>query len=192
MELASLVCRFLLAFVFIAASIPKLAARAEFARAVENYRLLPRALIAPVARWLPRLELAAGLALLLGVAIAPVSLLVGAMLLVFASAVAWNLLRGRRIDCGCVGTAVPRRISWPLVTRDLVLVGLALTVALRPPHTLTLVASWPVHAVGTASSTDALALLLTSALVVVGEAVVVDALRTRAARRRLERGEIYA
>jgi uncharacterized membrane protein YphA (DoxX/SURF4 family) len=192
MELASLTFRFLLAFVFISASIPKLAARAEFARAMENYGILPRRLVAPVARWLPRLELAVGLALLLGVATGPVALLVAAMLLLFAAGVAWNLVRGRRIDCGCAGIAVPRTISWPLVVRDFALVGVALTLALAPPDTLALVAWWPSHAGGTASSADAVALLLMSALVVVGEALVVDGWRTRAARRRFERGETYA
>jgi uncharacterized membrane protein YphA (DoxX/SURF4 family) len=185
-ELAALGFRFVLAFVLILASIPKLAGRKEFAQAVDNYGLLPRTLVSPVARWLPWLELCAGSALLVGVFVGPVALLVAAMLLVFAGAVGWNLVHGRRIECGCAGTAAPREISWGLVVRDLVLAGLALFLAAAPPTTLAVSIGWPVEAGGTTSSSDAVAVLLVSALVVLGEALVLDARRTVVAIRRFD------
>jgi hypothetical protein len=55
-DAAALVFRFGLAFLFLAAAVPKLLAPHEFERAVANYRLLPVSLVRPIAAWLPRLE----------------------------------------------------------------------------------------------------------------------------------------
>jgi hypothetical protein len=192
MELASLFFRFLLAFVFIAASIPKLAAHEEFAGAVANYRLLPHVLVDPVARWLPRVELAVGVALIVGVALAPIALFAAATLLVFSAAVAWNLLHGRRIECGCAGTSVPREISWRLVARDVALTAFAVALAIAPPDTLALPHPWPLGAGGEASNLDGMAVFLISALVVLGETLIVDAVRTRKALDAFVRAELIS
>jgi uncharacterized membrane protein YphA (DoxX/SURF4 family) len=184
-EFAALGSRFLLAFVLILASIPKLASREEFAQAVANYRLLPRFLVSPVSRWLPRLELAAGVALLAGTAVGPASVLVAVMLLLFAAAVAWNLLQGRKIECGCAGSAVPREISWQLVIRDVVLAAVALFVAFAWFEGVAVAFPWSSDA-GGAGAADVIAVVFVAALVVVGESVLVGALRARAALRAFE------
>ncbi len=68
-----------------------------FAAAVDNYRLLPDAMVTPVA-WLA----------------------------VVTSAVAINLLRGNTaIDCGCGGLS-SQPLAWSLVARNVVLMGIAL------------------------------------------------------------------
>lgn len=93
---------------------------------VANYRLLPEPLVAPVARALPALELALGVALLAGgqrFAALPAILLLWA----FAAAMAINLRRGRgHIDCGCGQSHLRQMLSWPLVWRNLVLSAIAL------------------------------------------------------------------
>jgi uncharacterized membrane protein YphA (DoxX/SURF4 family) len=137
-ELAALASRFALAAVFLGAGLAKLVRPAEFAGAVDAYRLVPAALVRPLATWLPRLEVAAAALLALGVASRPAALAALALLLGFAAAIAVNLLRGRTIDCGCLGTAAPRRIGWPLVARNLVLAGMALLVAAAAPRVLAL------------------------------------------------------
>ena len=72
-DAAALGLRFVLAFVFLVAAIPKLFGRAAFERAVANYALVPSLLVAIVAAWLPRLELGLAFALFLGVAVVPVA-----------------------------------------------------------------------------------------------------------------------
>jgi len=93
---------------------------------VGNYRLLPDALVAPVAGLLPWGEIAVGLALLL----TPVVPLIGragamaggVLLLLFGWAMAVNLRRGRGyIDCGCGHAELRQPLSWLLVARNLVL-----------------------------------------------------------------------
>jgi hypothetical protein len=111
----------------------------EFAGVVHNYRILPEALVRPVAYGLPAVEGAIALGLL----IEPTRTLAagGAVILplVFSLAIAVNLLRGRvEIDCGCFASALKQRISWSLVARNAVLGGLALLVLTSPPAARTL------------------------------------------------------
>lgn len=124
-EFAALTGRYGLAFVLLGASVPKLLARADFRAALANYRILPDRLVAPVAQWLPRIELAAAAALFAGVYVTAVALAVATLLLVFAVAVGVNLVRGRQIDCGCSGFTAQRTISWPAVARNVALAGVA-------------------------------------------------------------------
>lgn len=91
-DAAALAFRFGLAFVFLTAAIPKLSASRDFERAVRNYALLPRVVVRPVARWLPRIELLCAVALLLGVAVPVIATAAAVMLTTFASGVAVNLL----------------------------------------------------------------------------------------------------
>lgn len=160
-DAAALIFRFVLAFAFLHAAIPKLVVPRDFERAVENYRLLPPALVHPVAAWLPRVELTCAVALLAGFALAPVAWLVAILLLIFAGAIGLNLARGRVIDCGCFNSTVPRRIGWRLVTGDLVLAGLAVAVALASPGVLTVAHAAP----STLESGDAIGLVVVAAVV---------------------------
>lgn len=183
-EAAAVGFRFVLAFVFLHASVSKLLAPAHFARAVRNYRLLPARLNEPVATWLPRLELALALALLLGIAAAAGAALAAAMLLLFAGAVAINLARGREIDCGCLTTPSPRRIGWGLVASDLGLAVMAGAVAVVDPDVVALL---PL-ATATSSSLSAetgLALATVAALLVLSYLVVSSWLNLRSAIRAL-------
>lgn len=111
--------------VFLLGALAKLRDMTVFRYAVENYRLLPAALVAPFAWAFALAELAAGAALVLAPAqpLAPFS--AASVLAVATGAVAVSLLRGLdRIECGCGGSG--QRISWGLVARN---AGLAIVVA---------------------------------------------------------------
>lgn len=180
MALESTGFRFLLGFVFFLASVPKLAAPTDFALAVENYRLVPARTARIVARLLPPAELLCALSLLSGTAASAMALAAALMLAAFALAVSTNLLRGRAIDCGCAGTASPRRIGWTLVARDMTLAALALVVFVAPsgPNLWRLP-----HGIISESVNDgdAVALALSAAIAAIVEGLVVDLLRLRAA-----------
>ena len=122
-----------LAAIFGAAAVTKLRALDAFGGVVENYRLLPRGLVRPVALALPPVELAAALGLLVPATRPVAAAVVISLLLVFAAAMAVNLARGRRdIDCGCFVGLLRQRIGWALVARNLLLAaacGLPLVVA---------------------------------------------------------------
>lgn len=103
-----------------------------FGDAVENYRLLPAAVVPVFARALPLPEALAG-ALLLPLATRALgALLALALLLMFTAAIAINVARGRdRIDCGCGGSEYTP-LGPGLILRNLALM-LPAVVALAPP-----------------------------------------------------------
>lgn len=163
--------RFALGLVFVTAGVSKIGRVEEAAAAVRRYELLPERLAALVGRGLPWLELSGGLLLVGGVALQVVSLLAAVLLVVFAAAIGWNLLRGRRIDCGCGAVGLDQQISWPMVVRNVVLAVGAVGVAFGasgPPLV-------PGAAVGVVAVGEAVGVLLVVSLGVVATRLTVEA-----------------
>ncbi len=123
--------RLALALLLLRAAVHKLRDVAAFRAAVAAYALLPRAGVGPVAVVLIAVELALGAALLRGGIVTLPGALGAAMLVaVYTTAIAVNLLRGRRhIDCGCTGAAGRQRLSGHLVLRNGGIVFAALALA---------------------------------------------------------------
>lgn len=100
----SLGARLILGAVFIYASMDKIAHPAAFAEAVYNYQILPDALIHLTAIILPWLELILGVLLILGIWLPGSVLLSNLLLVIFLSALVFNLARGLDVQCGCFST----------------------------------------------------------------------------------------
>jgi putative oxidoreductase len=90
-----------LGLIFVVAALPKIVDPPSFAHFIYNYKLVPWALINPMALIMPWIELFCGLALVLGIWKGPARTLIGALLVMFIAAIAINLARGNAIDCGC-------------------------------------------------------------------------------------------
>ena len=120
-----------MACIFLLGAIAKLVDVPLFTALMENYGLLPRWLLKPVAWLLPMLEGLAGVLLLpTATRLAGASLAL-ALLAIVSGAVAINLVRGqRRIDCGCGGDSL--ELSEGLLARNAIL-GLLLLVAMQTP-----------------------------------------------------------
>jgi hypothetical protein len=117
-----------LALILFAAAWHKLSEPEVFAGALQAYELLPAGAVMAVARVLPWIEVGVGVALLIPATRDPALLGFTALILLYAGAMAVNLLRGRQqIDCGCGGEVHP--LSWMLVVRNGVLAAAALAVA---------------------------------------------------------------
>jgi len=131
---AVIAIRIAIALVFLFAAIGKARHLAIFGGVVANYRLLPPALVLPVAYILPPAEAAIGLALLTG-RMTPWAEAAAAFLLgSFAVAIGINLLRGRRhIDCGCFQGTLKQTLRWSLVVRNAVMVVLLVGAAIAAP-----------------------------------------------------------
>ena len=123
--------------VFLVAGIDKLRHRALLPGVIANYRLLPAALVPPAAWLLPIVELLVAVALLTGSRLlAPAVAIL--LLLVFAAAMAINILRGRRnIDCGCGHAGLRQTLGWPMVARNLAMAA-ALSIRILLPAPLAL------------------------------------------------------
>jgi uncharacterized membrane protein YphA (DoxX/SURF4 family) len=134
--------RLLLGGVFVVAGVLKLPDPAAAVRAVRAYQLLPESLVGPVAFGLPVIEIAVGLALLLGVFVRTASIASAVLLAVFIGAVGSAWARGLQIDCGCFGNGgqvAAGETSYPLeVLRDVGLLLVALALARWPASRLAL------------------------------------------------------
>lgn len=129
---AGLAVRLALAVLFASAALHKVRDWSEYRSAVAGYRLLPAALVVPVAFALAAAEcvLAAGLTMP-GTAGRVAAAGAAGLLTVYAAAVGANLARGRRaIDCGCGGPAGRQPLHGGLVARNAVAAAAALAAAL--------------------------------------------------------------
>jgi len=118
-----------LAGVLIAAALPKISNPDKFALAVYQYQLLPALLVNPVAIYLPWLEVSCAAALVvLPFARRGALLLVAGMLVAFTLAIAFVVIKGQAIPCGCFGDDSPPAGWWSLARNCglLVLTALAL------------------------------------------------------------------
>jgi uncharacterized membrane protein YphA (DoxX/SURF4 family) len=99
----SLIARLILGGVLIAAGALKAGNPAHAAMAVRAYQILPVTLANVLGYALPWVEMGAGLALVIGVAVKVAAILGGGLMLIFIIAIAQAWARGLSIDCGCFG-----------------------------------------------------------------------------------------
>jgi uncharacterized membrane protein YphA (DoxX/SURF4 family) len=115
-----MICAVVLGAIFARSAVPKLRQPDHFVLAVYEYRVVPPPLAYAYARVLPSAEIVAAVLLLSGMATRVAALLSIGMLMSFLAAILANLLRGRKVDCNCFGSA-GRKIGWGLVMEDLFL-----------------------------------------------------------------------
>jgi hypothetical protein len=120
-----------LGMVLVASAVPKLRHPRGFVLTVLLYRVLPPRLGEPMGWLIPPLELLTALLLLSGAAVRLSAGVASGLLASFMVAVGINVARHRNLDCGCFGGALRRRVGWPLLVVDAMLLGaaIALTVA---------------------------------------------------------------
>ena len=142
-----LVLRLLLGAFFVYASLDKIASPAGFARIIYQWQVagpVPSNLVAVTMPWV---ELVAGLLLIVGVWRREAALVIALLLVVFLAAAASVLARGIDVvNCGCftvakeaVDSAWPpawtKGVGWFLVSRNLLMLGVALALAFVKPVT---------------------------------------------------------
>lgn len=127
-----LLIRFALGTMFLAAGASKLSDLGEFADAIKLYRIIPGATAGAVAKGISVTEVVLGTVLIVGLGIPYASVVGSALLVVFALAMAVNLIRGRRIPCGCKRESEPIQIKH--ILRNVLAVAALLLLATLPTH----------------------------------------------------------
>jgi len=127
-------------YLFLVSGVQKTQDNLRFQGLVTNYKVLPETLSPWVARALPVLEMACGIALLVpgiqNIALAGVLML----LLAYTFGIGLNIYRGRtHIDCGCGAASKPQRLNKGLLLRNSLLV---LVVLVALPIESTLAIAW--------------------------------------------------
>lgn len=140
--MARLAFRLVLGAVFVYASLDKIQHPAAFARAVSFYHLAPTSIVNVFALLLPWAELVTGVALIVGVAARGSSLLIAGMLVMFAVALVWAIVKGIDISCGCFSTGAEggegHKVGYDLLVRDLLMLVATLPIIARGAGALAL------------------------------------------------------
>ncbi|MFP4522590.1 MAG: MauE/DoxX family redox-associated membrane protein, partial [Fibrobacterota bacterium] len=112
--------RIYLGFVFIEASIHKIADPHSFALDIASYGILPLYLVNLQAIILPWLELFSGSMFIIGFRVRANALLIAGMMVMFMTALGIALFKGLDMSCGCFASAeAEASISWLTMLRDL-------------------------------------------------------------------------
>src|SRR6478672_1126378 len=102
----TLISRLVLGFIFLLSGLTKLGIPNTFAVSIQSYEMpLPAALVQLMAVALPPIELAIGLLLLAGLWTRISAIIAGALMLVFIVAMIQAMFRGLSPDCGCFAGA---------------------------------------------------------------------------------------
>lgn len=121
--------------VFIYSGVVKLADTNGFVRVISQFEFVPEQLLAPVALWLPVIELLAGAGLLFEI---PGALtVIFGLLLMFVAVLSYGILNDLDIECGCfsVEEVAARSSVIHAFYRDLAMIGVCLYLYLyRPRH----------------------------------------------------------
>ncbi len=127
-SLAILISRMTLGFIFIVASIEKIALPDIFAANIDAYGIMPFSMVNIFAIILPWIELLSGVYLMAGVRLRSASIVISAMLVVFMIAIFIAMAKGLTIDCGCFGSGQSTPVGWPKIIEDagMLLLGLHL------------------------------------------------------------------
>jgi putative oxidoreductase len=124
----SLVFRIVLGAVFIYAGIVKINDPHAFKYAIGNYEFFPPALEAPIAIWLPWVELIAGVCLIVGWWAGGSALIVAVLSVAFGLLTGMAILRGLDISCGCFSLGGEQEaVQWTHIAEN----GLLFTMALQ-------------------------------------------------------------
>ena len=134
--------RLVLGTVLLVAGVLKAVDPAGTVQAVRAYQLLPAGVDTLVGWGQPFVEIALGLLLVAGIAIRPVALATGLLLIILIAAVISVAARGLRIDCGCFGGGGPvppgQTAYGREILRDVGLLMLAIWLVVQPRSRLAL------------------------------------------------------
>jgi putative oxidoreductase len=116
------ILRLLAGGIFVVAGVLKVLDPAHFAADIDHFRLLKYFAVAPLALYLPWLEIICGLAVFVNTWRRSALVLLLALTIVFIAAITSAWMRGLDIRCGCFGAASTAPLAYDLVF-DVVLFG---------------------------------------------------------------------
>ncbi|HVM33580.1 MAG TPA: MauE/DoxX family redox-associated membrane protein [bacterium] len=125
-------CRLAAGAILFYASLDKLGGAEKFSKMVENYHILPAALIPLAAVVIPWLEFFTGICLALGFKRRGAALLFSLLMAVYSVALAVNLAQGVDMNCGCFSMDSAEKLSGLTVARDLGFLALGLAALFAP------------------------------------------------------------
>jgi len=134
----TLVLRVFIGGYFLFAAVPKIVEPLAFATSISHYGMMPGFMVNAFALIVPWLELLVGAALVVGFRIRTSALITGVLILMFTAAVAWAVIHGLDIDCGCFGAQGGEEVSWLKVGKNLLMAAACALMVWKPASVLSL------------------------------------------------------
>ncbi|MBM3933704.1 MAG: DoxX family membrane protein [SAR202 cluster bacterium] len=130
--------RLLLAVVFLSSGVTKLVAPRQFARDVQQYRILPPRASKGFGLMLPFVEIAVAVSFLTGYFTSWAEMVAAFLIVCFITAVATAMRKGLNLSCSCFGLLYRERVGWITQVRDFFLLLLVASVYFfeKEPRTL--------------------------------------------------------
>ncbi len=138
MNAAVLIVRVLLGALLVVAGSLKIGHPAALAASIAGFRLLPPALVGPLAIALPYAEVLLGLYLVAGLFTRVAAAVAAVQFVAYAGAIGSAVVRHIAADCGCFGPGDAGTADWPHVAFDLTLAAASVFVAWRAPGAVAL------------------------------------------------------
>jgi uncharacterized membrane protein YphA (DoxX/SURF4 family) len=135
-EAAVFFVRVLLGGLLLVAGGLKVGHPAELAATIASFRLLPAAIVGPLALALPYVELLLGSYLVAGLFTRTVAIVSTAQFVFYGGAIASAVVRHIPANCGCFGPNDTTAADWPHVAFDLLLAAASAFVAIGAPGAL--------------------------------------------------------
>jgi uncharacterized membrane protein YphA (DoxX/SURF4 family) len=136
MNVFILILRIAMGGLLIVAGALKVGHPADLASAIAGFRLLPAAVVAPLALALPYVELLLGAYLLFGLFTRWAAIIAAAQFVIYGGAIASAVIRHIPANCGCFGPGDVAVADWPHVAFDLLLAAASLCIAFGAPGAL--------------------------------------------------------
>ena len=130
---ATFAVRVLIGALFVLAGTLKIGHFDELAASIAAFRILPDAVVGPLAVLLPFFEVGLGLYLILGLFTRTAAAVAAGMLVLYAAAIASAVVRHMPVSCGCFGPQDTAAADWPHVFIDIGLAAVCAAVAWRAP-----------------------------------------------------------
>ncbi|MFN4986267.1 MAG: MauE/DoxX family redox-associated membrane protein [Ignavibacteria bacterium] len=133
-----LILRALIGGYFVFAAVPKIMEPLAFATSIAHYGIMPNWAVNGYALIVAWLELVAGIALVAGFRVRASSAICGVLLVMFTLAVAYAVVLGLKIDCGCFGSQGGDEVSWLKVTKNTAMIAMCAYLWWKPNTALSL------------------------------------------------------
>lgn len=133
MDVVVLLARLFLGGLLLLAGALKIGHAADLAAAIAGFRLLPAAIVGPLALALPYFELLLGGYLIAGLFVRIAAAIACVQFLAYAAAIASAVLRHLPAACGCFGPGDTAVADWPHVVVDVALAAVSAAIAAGAP-----------------------------------------------------------
>lgn len=127
-----LALQLVIGIIFISSGVHKISNFSNYISDIKSYKLLPNYMVVPFGYFDIGLNVLIFSSHVTGKYIELTSLLGIGLLIIYTAALSISLIRGyKNLNCGCGGVVGSHKVSWKLVLRNLLIIGVLILIAIK-------------------------------------------------------------